>query len=158
MITWPKGSIGTRESIAELNVVISGMSTFQNRWWKAQTSKYCGILPSRQIRNYRTINQTLWLSRRPAGHIIDVACPGDCRIRLKEEEKVNKYHDLAFEVKTLWKLKKVTITPIVIGALGPYTHRLEKYLEDIHVGLQTHTMQKIALLGSARILRQVLDC
>ena len=51
-------------------------------------------------------------------HIIDVACPGDCRIRLKEEEKVNKYRDLAFEVKTLWKLKKVTTTPIVIGALG----------------------------------------
>lgn len=39
MIMWPKGSIGTYASIAELNVVISGMSTFQNRWWKAQTFK-----------------------------------------------------------------------------------------------------------------------
>ena len=89
---------------------------------------------------------------------IDVASPGDCRIRLKEEEKVNKYRDLAFEVKTLWKLKKVTTTPIVIGALGTYTDRLEKYPEDIHVGLQVHTMQKTVLLDSARILRQVLDC
>ena len=46
MITWLKGSIGTCASITELNVVISGMSTFQNRWWKAQTSRYSGILPS----------------------------------------------------------------------------------------------------------------
>ena len=91
-------------------------------------------------------------------HIIDVTCPGDCRIRLKEEEKVNKYRDLAFEVKTLWKLKKVTITLIVIGALGTYTDRLEKYLKDIHVGLQNNTMQKTVPFGSARILRQVLDC
>lgn len=91
-------------------------------------------------------------------HIIDVACPGDRRIRLKEEEKINKYRDLTFEVKRLWKLKKATTTPIVIGALGTYTDRLEKYLEDIHVGLQAHTMQKTVLLGSARILRQVLDC
>ena len=52
----------------------------------------------------------------------------------------------------------IIITPIVIGAMGTYTDRLEKYLEDIHVGLQTHTMQKTVLLGSARILRQVLDC
>ena len=64
---------------------------------------------------------------------------------------MNKYRDLAFEVKTLWKLKKVTTTPVVIGALGACT-------EDIHVGLQAHTMQKTVLLGSARILRQVLDC
>ena len=69
-------------------------------------------------------------------HIIDVACPGDCRIRLKEEEKVNKYRDLAFEVKTLWKMKKVTTTPIVIGALGTSTDRLEKYLEDIQLGFR----------------------
>ena len=87
-----------------------------------------------------------------------LAYPGDCRIRLKEEVKVNKYRDQALDVKTLWKLKKVTTTPIVIGALGTYTYRLEKYLEDIHIGLQVHTMQKIVLLGSARILRQVLDC
>ena len=27
-------------------------------------------------------------------HIIDVACSGDSRIAMKEEEKVNKYRDL----------------------------------------------------------------
>ena len=32
--------------------------------------------------------------------IIDVACPADRRIRLKEEEKVNKYCDLAFAALT----------------------------------------------------------
>ena len=37
-------------------------------------------------------------------HIIDMACPGDSRIALKEEEKLNKYQDLALEIKTLWRM------------------------------------------------------
>ena len=55
-----------------ITIIIIIIIIFQNRWWKAQTSRYCGILPSRQIRNYRTINQTLWLSRRPAGHVLSL--------------------------------------------------------------------------------------
>ena len=33
-----------------------------------------------------------------------------------------------------------------------FTDRLEKYLEDIHVGLKANTKQKSVLLASARIL------
>ena len=91
-------------------------------------------------------------------HIIDIACPGDSRIAMKEEEKVNKYRDLGIEIKALWHMKRVATTPVIIGALGMFTDRLEKYLEDIHVGLKTHTMQKSVLLASARILRRVLEC
>ena len=32
------------------------------------------------------------------------ACPVDGRIRLKEHEKEEKYIDLAFEIKRLWRL------------------------------------------------------
>ena len=39
-----------------------------------------------------------------------------------------------------------------------FTDRLEKYLDDIHVGLKGHAMQKSVLLVSARILRRVLEC
>ena len=73
-------------------------------------------------------------------HIIDVACPGDSRIALKEEEKINKYQDLALEIKNLRRMHKVCITPIVIGALGSYTERLKKFLDGIHVGIRTDTM------------------
>ena len=53
-------------------------------------------------------------------HIVDVACPVDSRICLKEHEKEEKYFDLAFEVKRLWQLQKVRITPIIIGTLVTY--------------------------------------
>ena len=77
---------------------------------------------------------------------------------MKEEEKVNKYRDLGIEIKALWYIKRVTTTPVIIGALGMFTDRLGKYLEDIHMGLKAHKMQKSVLLASSRILRRVLEC
>ena len=56
----------------------------------------------------------------------------DHRINLKESEKKEKYLDLAREWKKLWNMK-VTIVPIVIGALGTITKGLLKGLEGLDV-------------------------
>ena len=52
---------------------------------------------------------------------------------------------------------KVTIVPIVIGALGTITKGLLKGLEDLEIGGRTETIQTIALLRTARILKRVLE-
>ncbi len=59
----------------------------------------------------------LLLSSTSSIKIVDFAVPADHRINLKESEKNDKYLDLARELKKLWNMK-VTIVPIVIGALG----------------------------------------
>ena len=58
---------------------------------------------------------------------VDVAVPDNHRLNLKESEKKDKYLDLAWELKKLWNIK-VTIIPIVIGALGTVTKGLIKRL------------------------------
>ena len=88
--------------------------------------------------------------------IVDFAVPADHRINLKEDEKKDKYLDLARELKKLWNMK-VTIVPIVIGALGTVTKGLLKGLEDLEVGRRVETIQTTALLRTARILRRVLE-
>ena len=52
---------------------------------------------------------------------------------------------------------KVTIVPIVIGALGAKTKGLLKGLEDLDIGRRTETIQTTALLRTAKILRRVLE-
>ena len=47
---------------------------------------------------------------------------------------------------------KVTIIPIVIGTFGTVTKRLLKGLEGLEVGGRVETIQKTALLKTARIL------
>lgn len=49
---------------------------------------------------------------------IDIAIPGDARVKDKELEKIEKYQLLSKEISKLWKLKKVTVVPVVIRALG----------------------------------------
>ena len=88
--------------------------------------------------------------------IVDFAVPVDHRINLKESEKKDKYLDLARELKRLWNMK-VTIVPIVIGALGTITKGLLKGLEHLEVAGRVETIQMTALLRTARILRRVLE-
>ena len=88
--------------------------------------------------------------------IVDFAVPADHTINLKESEKKDKYLDLARELKKLWNMK-VTIVPIVIGALGTITKGLLKGQEDLEVGGRVETIQSTALLRTVRILRRVLE-
>ena len=52
---------------------------------------------------------------------------------------------------------KVTIVPIVIGALGTITKGILKALEDMEIGGRVETIQTTALLRTARILKRVLE-
>ena len=88
--------------------------------------------------------------------IVNFAVLADHRINLKESEKKDKYPDLARVLKKLWNMK-VTIVPIVIGALGTITKGLLKGLEDLEVGARVETIQTTSLLRTARILRPVLE-
>ena len=47
--------------------------------------------------------------------IIKIAIPGDARVKDKEMEKIEKYQFLREEIGKLWKMKKVTVGPIVLG-------------------------------------------
>ena len=77
--------------------------------------------------------------------IIDVAVPGDATVKLKEKEKIEKYQDLAKELRKLWKVK-TRVVPIVISALR--TKGLVDHLESIGVNLDVAQIQKTALLGT----------
>ena len=57
---------------------------------------------------------------------MDIAVPGDCRICEKETEKIEKYDELKREIQKLWTMKKVEVIPIVVGALGAISKKLDK--------------------------------
>ena len=93
-------------------------------------------------------------------HIIEIAVPGDARgmpaLRKKEKEMMEKYQDLRREVARLWRVN-VSVTHVVVGALGMVTTNLQRSLQQRGVTVRTEFLQKAALLGTARILRKVLE-
>ena len=54
-------------------------------------------------------------------------------------------------------MKKVVILPVIIGALGSVTGSLQKELEKLYYKNGLEVIQKACLLGSARIVRKVMD-
>jgi hypothetical protein len=89
------------------------------------------------------------------GLIIDIAVPMDGNIRDKELEKIDKYQQLKEELQTLWKVR-MTVIPVVIGALGAVTERFPGWISLIPGKINAIRLQKAALLGTAKILRRVL--
>ena len=87
---------------------------------------------------------------------MEFAVPADHRIKLKENEKTDKYRDLARVLKKMWSMK-VTFISNVIGAFGTVTKGLIKRLEDLEIRGREETIQTTTLLRSSRILRRVLE-
>ena len=89
--------------------------------------------------------------------IIDNAVPADKRNGEKENEKVEKYRDFKREIARMWNMRTVQVVPIVVGSLGSVTETLDKWLGKLDVKIGVSLLQKTTLLGTARILRNVLD-
>ena len=87
---------------------------------------------------------------------LDFAVLIDHRIKLKENEKKDKYIELARELKKLGNMK-VTFIPIVIDAVDTFTKGLIKGLEDLEIRGRVETVQNTALLRLARILRRIQE-
>ena len=88
--------------------------------------------------------------------MIDMSIPSERNVSIKEIEKLPKYKELEVEVTKMWQMKTSTV-PIVVGALGLIKSSLEKYVSQILGHIRIEELQKIALLGSAHILRRTLS-
>ena len=92
--------------------------------------------------------------------IIDVAIPNDMNIARKRLEKLQNYTDLSVEIKTLWRLSKVDIVPVIIGAAGMIHSHLDQDIDKLRLienKFSIQHAQKITLLGTAHIVRSFLN-
>ena len=84
--------------------------------------------------------------------IIYIAIPGDGKVKDKEHEKVEKYQLLKDEVARVWRMRKVIVVAVVIGALGANSVNFGEYLKRNDVNVRLKVLQKTALFDTAKIL------
>ena len=89
--------------------------------------------------------------------IVDIASPWDHRVHEKEGEKLEKYQELKREIKNIWGIRHIEVVPIVVGALEGVSKRLNGWLTKLEIAIKNGLSQKTALLGTARILRKILE-
>ena len=61
------------------------------------------------------------------------------------------------EIGRLWQLKNVKVVLVIIGVLGSVTKEFDNWMEKLELPSNVGALQKTALLGTARILRRVLE-
>ena len=88
--------------------------------------------------------------------LIDMTTPLDTNTLVKTTEKLTKYKDLEIEVERMWGLKTTTV-PVVMGALGTIKKYMGNCSYKIPGNINIHELQKITLLSTAHLLRQVLS-
>ena len=88
--------------------------------------------------------------------LVDFSVPMDKNVVKKEDEKVEKYLQLAQEIRKMHKVN-TEIIPVVIGALGTVPKRLPRYLKALGIPDVIGSMQTTVLLGTTRILKNVLS-
>ena len=87
-------------------------------------------------------------------------------------DKKSKYKDLELEIQRMWQMKSEVI-PVVVGALGTIKKGIISYhimgsnhlrkkgmvenIKRVSARATATETQKISMLGSARILRKVLN-
>jgi hypothetical protein len=82
--------------------------------------------------------------------------PSDRNVIQKTERKL-KYKNLRREIQRMWNMKCPVIQVINNGATGIVTKGLKSYLETIPRKHSTESLQKTAVLGTAHIIKEVLQ-
>ena len=75
---------------------------------------------------------------------------------MKEKDKIEKYEDLERKLQKIWNVK-LKIIPSVVGSLDAIPKQFGNRLKQIGITAGTAQVQKTVLLGTARILRKVLE-
>ena len=76
---------------------------------------------------------------------------------MKEKEKIENYAELRREIKKIWNCREVKVVPVVVGALGTISRNLKGYLKNLGLKSNIELLQKATLLGTAKVLRKVLE-
>ena len=88
--------------------------------------------------------------------MMDFSVPCDSAVAKKENEKIDKYKDLAAEFARMNGVK-VEVVPLVVGVLGVVSKDLVRWLKRIGIGDIVGELQTAAVIGTVAILRKVLD-
>ena len=99
---------------------------------------------------------TVLLKEENERNFIYIAVPADQNIIKTQNEKIERYQKLAFELKRINQASKLSVIPIVTGAVGIILKDARTWKGKLRIPDDVGSAQLSAILGTAHILRKVL--
>lgn len=114
------------------------------------------VITDRTIRSNRP-DIILTLKKEKITFLIDVAIPSSHNVQDTVAEKINKYTELAIEVKRIWKQEVVRIVPLVISATAIIPLSLRQAILEIGLPQEIQgLLQKSVVLSTCNMVRKHL--
>ena len=88
--------------------------------------------------------------------IVDFCVPVDKNVLKREQDKIDTYSPLAYQIRKMHKVK-TRIVPVVIGSLGVVSKRLKGYIDELGIPDVIGGLQTSVLIGTSKVLRKVLN-
>lgn len=123
----------------------------------------CKLYWDRSVITDRTIHANrpdiiLTMKQQKLTYLIDVTVPNTHNLQKSYGEKLNKYSELAEEIKKIWRQDRVTILPMVISTTGIVPKTLPRNLKQLNIDPHTITqIQKSVLLNTCNSVRKFLN-
>ncbi|XP_044766149.1 uncharacterized protein LOC123322271 [Coccinella septempunctata] len=90
--------------------------------------------------------------------LIEFTIPADDNITRAYTEKITKYGDLAFQLKEMYDLSKISILPLIMSTNGIVEAHLPENTRRLCLELDViSTSQKQVILSTTRIVRRFLQ-
>ena len=137
----------------------------QDLWWKHCPPRVCENNVCKLLWDFSIVTDTslqhnhpditMVLKQTNEVYLIDI--PGDSRLSQKVIDKLTKYVDLKIKVVRVRKCRKVSIIPIIVGALGSILKDLLFYLDKVNLPTSLiWTFQKTVLYSTTSLLQRYL--
>lgn len=92
------------------------------------------------------------------GFLVDVAVPLSRNMEKTYSEKINKYAELATELKAQWKLKSVQVVPITISSVGIIHKNLTSSIKTLKLKEKIiENIQKAVIIDTCHVIRKFLQ-
>ena len=92
----------------------------------------------------RRLDLVLINKKKRIYHPVDFAILADSRVKIKASKKIDKYLDLARELKRLWNMK-IMVIPNIVGAIGTtWKKSLIKRMGELEIRRRIETIQTTA--------------
>lgn len=99
----------------------------------------------------------IWDKKKNEATIIDFAVPFDQNLMKAYKDKISKYEALARQMKSMWRLQKVEIKPMIISCNGLVHRKTVQHIRELQLPINALCwMQKAVILGTVNIIRQVV--
>ncbi|KAL1446790.1 hypothetical protein WDU94_005582 [Cyamophila willieti] len=91
--------------------------------------------------------------------LVDIAVPLSRNMTRSRHEKINKYSELAVEIKTMWNLNHVRIVPVILSSVGLVPKNLRGDLVSLHLKPEVviMQMQKAVIIDTCHTVRKFLQ-